>query len=122
MHDQLYLNGHRFLASPLAIPVGILGWLFLSLCLSSICKKAGKPGGCLVWVPILQVIPAMEVAGMSLLWLIVLFVPLAIPQLIFALVLGLGLARARRKDPIWGVLLVLPCTAWLGLLYLAIAD
>ena len=118
--DVYAVRGVRFHPHPLVtIPAGILAWLFVSLCLSAICRKAGKPGGCLVWIPLDPLIPAMEVAQMSILWLIALIIPLG--QIVFAVVLGLGLARARHKDPIWGVLFAIPCTAWLGLLYLAIA-
>ena len=102
-------------------PGGIMAWIFMSLCLRAIIRKAGKSPGCLVWVPILQLIPAMEAAQMSLLWLIALFLPTVIGQILFFIVLGVGLARATRHDPFWGVMFLTPCTGAVALFYLAVA-
>ncbi|HVO29520.1 MAG TPA: hypothetical protein VMV18_02240 [bacterium] len=103
------------------VPATLLGWLFISICLYVILDKAGKRPGCLVWIPLLQFLPAMHAAEMSLLWLLVLLIP-GLGAVIFGVVLGVGLARARKKDAVWGVLCGFPLTAPIGLLYLALAS
>jgi hypothetical protein len=114
---------HRFfdgIPPALGIPAGVLIWLFVSGCFYLILTKANKRPGCLVWVPILQFIPVMDAADMSLLWLLILLIP-GLGALIFWVVLGIGLSKARGKDLLWGVLFAIPCTSPFALVYLAIA-
>lgn len=54
----------------LALGVLLVFHLFFSFCLKLICVKAGYQPGFAVWLPVLQVIPALRAAGMSLLWLL----------------------------------------------------
>jgi hypothetical protein len=43
-------------------------YLFICYCLKLIVQKAGAEPGFLIWLPILQLIPMLRAAGMSLLW------------------------------------------------------
>lgn len=94
--------------------------LFYCYCCMLICRKAGHPGGVLVWVPLLQLIPMLRAAGMSGWWFLAYFVPLL--NLVPSILWPLKIAEARGKS-IWvGVLLLLPITNLFVFLYLAFSD
>ena len=71
--------------------------LFMSFCMKKVCEKVGKDPGIMIWIPIVQLLPIMEVAGMQT-WMIVLAI-LPIANIVFAIMLILGLAKARNKNP-----------------------
>ncbi|MSU57287.1 MAG: hypothetical protein EXS35_03745 [Pedosphaera sp.] len=71
----------------LALGVFVAIHLFFSFCLKLICVKAGYQPGLLIWLPGLQIIPALRAASMSLLWLL--------PAMILVLAL-LGLPLLAR--------------------------
>ena len=104
----------------IGVPGSLLVWLFVSICLNLIIQKTGRKPGCLVWIPILQLIPAMETARMGMLWLLLFLIP-GLGAIVFFVLLGAGLARARKKDSLWGLAFVFPCAAPIALLYLALA-
>jgi hypothetical protein len=68
--------------------------IFFSLCMKKVCEKCGKEPGFLIWIPVLQFIPLMEVAGMPT-WQLVLM--LIFP--VFMIMMILGLSKARNKSP-----------------------
>jgi len=49
-----------------AITFGL--YLFICYCLKLIVQKAGGKSGLMIWLPILQLIPMLKAAGMSLVW------------------------------------------------------
>lgn len=102
------------------IGVMLLLHLFYSYCCMLICRKAGNPGGILVWVPLFQLIPMLRAAGMSGWWFLAYFVPLL--NLVPTILWPLRIAEARGKS-IWvGVLLLLPITNFFAFLYLAFSN
>jgi hypothetical protein len=85
-----------------------------------ICQKAGKPGGFLVWVPLLQIIPLLRAAGMSSWWFLGWLLP---PISIIAQVIWcFKIAQARAKSAFVGFMLLLPVTNLLAILYLAFSE
>jgi hypothetical protein len=152
--ESYFPGGRPTLASVdvklLALAGGIVLTLYLcfSYCSMLICRKAGKPGGFLVWVPSLQLIPLLRAAGMSPAWFLVWFLPFVISPIIASLprtpllVIGyLGflaiaellvliatiiwcfkIAKARGKSALVGVLLLLPLINIFAFLYLAFSE
>jgi hypothetical protein len=106
----------------LAIVFGILllAHLLHSLCLSLICQKAGQPGGVMVWLPGLQVFPALRAAGMSSWWVLALLIPGL--NVILSIIWCFKIAAARGKSWVAGLLLLLPLTNILAFLYLAFSS
>ena len=98
----------------------LIVWWFYCLCCSLICKKAGQPGGMLVWVPALQMIPLFRAAGMSGWWFVGMFIPLL--NLIGQILWCVKIAQARGKGFLTAVLLILPGTNILAFLYLAFSN
>ena len=95
-------------------------YLFYCYCCGLICRKAGVPGGLLVWIPVLQVIPMFRAAGMSGWWFIAMFVPVL--NLIGQVLWCVKIAQARNKGFVTAVLLILPVTNILAFLYLAFSN
>lgn len=93
-------------------------YLFLCFCFKKICEKVGRDPGFLIWIPIVQLLPLMEIAGMQTWMIILAFIPIA--NIVFQFMLWIGVSNARGKGPVWGVLAVL--CAPVGILYLAFSD
>jgi len=105
---------------PFLLGMSLLFYLFYSYCCLLICRKAGKPPGVLIWVPLLQCIPMLRAAGMSSWWFVAFFVPLL--NLVPSVLWPLKIVKARSKS-IWvGVLLLLPVANLIAFLYLAFSD
>lgn len=81
--------------------------IFMSFCMKKVCEKCGKDPGVLIWIPILQLLPIMEIAGMQT-WMIVLaFLPIA--NIVFGVMLILGIAKARNKPPAIAFVIAIFC-------------
>ena len=95
-------------------------YLFGCFCLKLICEKAGHEPGVLVWLPLLQAIPAFRAAGMSGWWFLALFVPLL--NLVAHILWCFKITSARGKS-IWvAILLLLPGLSLFAFLYLAFSS
>ena len=102
--------------------LGVLAglWFGFSLCCSLICKKAGQPGGLLVWLPVFQVIPLFRAAGMSGWWFLAQFIPLL--NLVAFVLWAVKISQARGKGFLTAVFLILPVTNIFAFLYLAFSN
>lgn len=131
---------------------GVIFYLFVCLCFGLICAKAGKPSPLLVWIPIVQIFPLIRAARMSPVWFVLVLLYLLLPVailgtarggslpdqmlgpygIIFALLSLLNLigwivwsfkiCRARGKNMLLGLFLLLPVTNVLALIYLAFSK
>lgn len=98
----------------------LIMYLFGCYCLRLICVKAGHPPGFLIWIPLLQMIPAFRAAGMSGWWFLALFVPLL--NLVAQIIWCFKITSARGKS-IWvAILLLLPVFSLFAFLYLAFSS
>lgn len=98
----------------------VFGYLLYCLCLQKVCVNAGSKPGLLVWLPILQIFPLLRAAKMPVWWIIVFCVPLLN---IFAHLLWCArIARACGKGFFSALMLFLPVTNILALLYLAFSG
>jgi hypothetical protein len=98
----------------------LLLYLFWCYCNLLICQKAGHEPGMLIWIPFLQFIPLLRAARMSP-WLLLTYF-LVVPGLITMIVWCFKIARARGKNPLFGLCLLLPVISLFAFLYLAFAD
>lgn len=103
-----------------AAVIAVLLHVFCTYCCLLICQKTGKNPGKLVWLPVLQAVPMLRAASMSMWWFAALFIP------------GLNLwawglwcvkiVRARQKTMPLAILLMFPLTSWFGFLFLAFSE
>lgn len=95
-------------------------YVFSCYCYKRICLNAGHDPGILIWIPILQVIPLLQAAQMSLWWLIALLLPLL--NFIAAIVWCFKIVSACGKSVVWAILLLLPGLNLIAFLYLAFSG
>lgn len=113
---QLKLDATFLKAALILVFVGYLGFCF---CGAMICRKVGRPGGILMWIPIVQYVPLFRAAKMSPLWILGMFVPLL--NIWGHIKWSFRIANARGKGFWTALLLVLP-TYPLAFLYLAFSG
>ncbi len=110
----LKLNGPTLAA----IAGGALLWhLFFSYCCHLICLKARVPTGVLVWLPILQLIPLAQAAGMSRWWFLA--VPVPVLNLLGYIIWCVKIVQVRGKKFLVSLLLMLPVTSPPSFAYLS---
>lgn len=76
--------------------VSLALYIFFCFCAKRICQKCGKDPGVLIWIPILNLIPLLEVAGLPVWTIILFFVPLA--NFVMPIVMWAKLCTARGKS------------------------
>jgi hypothetical protein len=86
----------------------------------SLCQKAGKDPGPLVWLPILKQFPLLRAADMSGWW--VLSYVLLVPIPVVAIVWCFKISKACGKSASIGLLLLLPIINLFTFFYLAFAS
>jgi len=102
-----------------ALGVFALLYLFFCYCGLLICRKAGKPAGWLMWLPVLQYIPLLRAAKMSPLWLLAMCIPLLN---IWAHIMWSFRIAGARGQGFWTALLLILPTYPLAFMYLAFAG
>lgn len=95
-------------------------YIFFCFCAKKVCEKCGKDPGILIWIPIVQLIPLMEIAGMQTWMIILAFIPIA--SIIFSVMLLLGLAKARNKNPVLLFAMAILCLGLPVMPYLAFSE
>lgn len=102
--DSAVFFGLGLVAPLVALGLGLALYLFSSYCHKLICEKGGVTPGALVWIPIVRVVPLLEVGKMPV-WMIILFlVPIA--NFIVFFMMWAKICEARGHSP-WLVLLFL---------------
>lgn len=102
------------------LAVLVLGYLFYCLCLHRICVNAGSKPGVLVWLPIFQVFPLLRAARMPAWWILIFLVPLL--NILAHLLWCARITRACGKGLLAALLLFLPVTNFIALIYLAFSG
>lgn len=73
-------------------------YLFFCYCCKRICEKCGHNPGILIWIPIVNMIPLLQVAGMALWMIILFFIPVV--GFIVAIMMWAKICTARGKSPL----------------------
>lgn len=108
----------NFLLIGLAVLLAL--YLFHSYCCMLICRKTGSEPGILVWLPVLQLLPLLKAAGMSLWWFLVFLVPGL--NLIAQVWWFIKITQARGKGFLVALLLIFPLTSPFAAMYLAFSG
>ena len=104
---------------------GVLGglalvYLLYCLCLRNICVNAGSKPGLLIWLPVLQMFPLLRAARMPAWWFLVFCLPVL--NILAHLLWCARIAGACGKGFFTGLMLFLPVTNILAVLYLAFSG
>ena len=79
-----------------------------------------NPPGFLIWIPVFQIFPLLRAADMSPWWFLGFFVPVF--NLLAQILLSFKIVQARGKNAWVGVLLLLPLTNVIAVMYLAFSG
>lgn len=100
--------------------IAVALYVFLCFCLKRICEKCGHQPGVLIWIPIVQLIPLLQIAGMSPWLLILFFIPLV--NLIVGVIMWVKICLARGKSPWLVLLMFVPIANLIFIPYLAFSE
>jgi hypothetical protein len=90
--------------APLFLALAI--YVFFSYCLVTLAKKLGDDRPWWGWIPIMQVLLMLRIAGLTYWWILGLLVPLV--NIAVAIFVWIRIAQ-RRQKPAWvGVLMIVP--------------
>lgn len=102
------------------ILISIALYFYVTFSLFTIARKTHCETAVLAFVPLLQVIPLVQAANKSLLWILLLLIPLV--NIVAIVLIWMGIAEARGKPGLIGLLMLVPVLN-LGVIgYLAYAD
>ena len=112
--------GLGLVALLVALCLGLALYVFSSFCYKRICEKCGVTPGAMVWIPIVRLVPLLEVAKLPVWMIILFFVPIA--NLVVFFMMWAKICEARGRSG-WLVLLFLVPIANIILIpYLAFAK
>lgn len=95
-------------------------YVFFCFCCKRICEKCGVNPGVLIWIPIIQLVPLLEVAKLPV-WMIILFL-IPIVSLIVCVVMWVKICIARGKSGWLVILLFIPILNLIFIPYLAFSE
>src|SRR5688572_5236813 len=80
----------------IALVFALALYLFYCYCLKLICQKTGKDPGALIWIPIVHLIPLLEIARMPIWLIIAFFIPIV--NLVVAAIMWVKICEALGKS------------------------
>ena len=95
-------------------------YVFFCFCFKRICEKCGVTPGILIWIPIVNIIPLLEVAKMPAWMIILLLIPFV--NLVFLVMLFAKICVARGKSPWLVVLIFIPIANLIFIPHLAFSE
>ncbi|MBN1517262.1 hypothetical protein JXA32_11930 [Candidatus Sumerlaeota bacterium] len=91
------------------IVVGIIGYVYMAICLQVIADKTGTDNGWLAWIPIANIYLMLVIADKPIWWLILLFIPCVnIVWIVFQILIWMAIAEERGKPSWLGILIIVP--------------
>jgi hypothetical protein len=95
-------------------------YAFVAFCFQKIAEKTGTENGWWAWIPILNVVLMLNIAGRPIWWIILFFIPLV--GIVIAIVVLVDILKALNKSPWLVIGLLIPGVNFIVLGYLAFAD
>jgi len=101
---------------------GLVFYILMALALYKICLKTGrnKEHAWFAWVPFLNIILMLNVAGFSGWTMLLFFIPLV--NIIFAIYVWMKISQACGKPDFLGLLMLVPIANFILPLYLAFSE
>src|SRR6266545_1118044 len=103
-HDSTVALGVGLAVFLLIAAVALAIYLFICYCCKVICQKTGRDPGVLIWIPIAQWIPLLQVAGLPVWMIILFFVPIA--NVLVHIIMWVKIFQARGKSGLLVLLLI----------------
>ena len=88
---------------------GLAFYAYFALAISTIAKKTNTPNGWMAWVPILNAVLILNIAGKPVWWIVLALVPFVnIIFFILMIIAWMAIAEKRGKPTWWGILMIVP--------------
>jgi len=95
-------------------------YAYFGYTLMIIAQKTGTENAWWAWIPILNIILMVNIAGKPMWWVVLFFIPIA--NLVASIIIWMDIAAARGKPNWIGVLIIVPFINIFIPAYLAFAD
>jgi hypothetical protein len=95
-------------------------YVFFCFCCKRICEKCGVTPGVLIWIPIAQLVPMLQVAKMELWMIILFFIPIV--NIVVGIMMWAKICQARGKSPWLVILMFIPIVNIIFIPYLAFSE
>jgi hypothetical protein len=95
-------------------------YVYIALALQTIAKKTNTENPWLAWIPIANIVLMVNIAGKPMWWVLMCFIPLV--NIVFAVMIWMGIAEAVKKPSWWGILMIVPVANVIVPGYLAWSD
>ena len=112
--------GFGLIALGLIFVFALALYVFYCFCLKRICEKCGVNPGVLIWIPIVQLIPMLQIAGMATWMLILFFIPFV--NLVVMVMMWAKVCSARGKSPWLVIMVFIPFVNICFIPYLAFSE
>jgi hypothetical protein len=113
-------TGFGLIALGLIFVFALALYVFYCFCLKRICEKCGVNPGVLIWIPIVQLIPMLQIAGMATWMLILFFIPFV--NLVVLVMMWAKVCSARGKSPWLVIMVFIPFVNICFIPYLAFSE
>ncbi len=98
--------GGAFLAFLFWFLMAIGFYVYGSIVLMKIAKKTNTPNSWMAWVPVLNLYLLCQIAGKSIIWFVMFFLPFI--NIVAMVVLWSAIAEKKGRPAWWGVLMLVP--------------
>ncbi len=119
-NDAAIFMGVGLIALLVVLAVALVFWIFFCSCCKRICEKAGHEPGAMIWIPIVNVVPLLTVAGLPIWLILLLFIPLV--NVVVGLLIWWKICEARGKPGPLALLLLVPVVNLFVPVYLAFSE
>lgn len=119
-NQEMIGDGMSIVAILVALSFALAIYVFYCFCSKKICEKCGVTPGVLIWIPIVNLIPLLQVAKMPVWMIILFFIPLV--NLVVAVMMWAKICVARGKSGWLVILMFIPIVNLAFIPYLAFAD
>lgn len=104
----------------LGIAFWLIGYVVLAMALMTIAKKRNLENTWFAWVPILNLVLMLQIAGLEIWMIILLLIPCV--NFFFAIYVWWKIAESQGKPGPLGILMIVPVVNLLVILYIAYSD
>ena len=114
--------GGEALAGPfhLMVAVFVVAYIYFALALQTIARKTTTANAWWAWIPILQIVLALNVARKPVWWIFLCLIPFV--GIVMIVLIWMEIAKALNRPGWWGILLIVPVVNLIVLGILAWAE
>ncbi len=114
------IAGLGIVAVLVLLVISLTFYVFFCFCCKRICEKCGKDPGVLIWIPIVNLVPLLELAGLPVWMIILFFIPLV--NIVMGVLMWAKICVARGKSGWLVVLMFVPIANLVFIPYLAFSE